>query len=313
MSSRLAPGLALLALSACGRPESLTTTEPASTSSPDDTSTSENPDPSDVSDPGPTTSGTTAGDDTTGGSAPTTVDPSTTDPSTTDPTADPSTTTGTNPDACAATADCDGGFCWFDYVDRTPAPSDFTCHDVCVDDMGGGNAESAWCLDAGSCCSADSACNPMGYCVPAGETTGGDTDTDTDTDGEIDAMLAIQNLSVFGNCKPVPPSDPVAVTWDLDIDNTLGAADVTATVFKAMLVYTPGDEQFVQQIKVAPSMLGPVPAAMLVSTPMSKTSVLNDLPMDCDRCGDMVRLDLTFKIDGVEVPVTAEATMECAL
>ncbi len=309
--------VALLLACTPGGSDTTTTSNDESTSSDEDSSS--DPDPSD---PDPTTSGGTT---TTAGT--TTGTPGTTTDATTGETTDPSTTTGGG-EACLGTAECGDGYCWFDYVMSTPTMDDFTCHDVCVDDAGGGNSEQAWCFDNGACCNPDAECDMMGYCVPGGgETTTGETEGTTGetegtsgetTDGEttegtggVTPLLSISDLVITANCQPMVPMDPVKAMWSLDVDNTMGDAEVTATVSKSSLTYTPGMGEFIQQIKVVPAMIGPVAAMEMASTPMSKMSAINNLPEDCSRCDDTVRLDLTFTVDGMDVPVSAEAMLEC--
>lgn len=315
-------------LSACGTDPATTTVandESSSSDEGDDEDSNEASNP-----PDPTTSGggtTTTGDDTTTSQTSTTTGETSTGGTTTD---DPSTTTG-GAAGCMATAECDAGFCWFDYAGETPMEDEFTCHDVCVDDMGAGNSEDAWCLDAESCCTANSECNPMGYCVPAGadtdtdtDTTGdtdtdtdtgttGDTDTDTDTDtGGFLPLLTISELNVFANCQPMVPADPVAASWSLDVDNSGGDVELTAVLTKATITYTPGMGEFVQEIKATPGMIGPVAKMAKTMTPMKKTMAVNNLPNDCDRCGDPVTLELTFDVDGMDTIVLKDAMLACA-
>lgn len=309
----------VLACSPAGS-DTTTTSNDESTSSAEDSSS--DPDPSD---PDPTT---TAGTTTSAGT--TTTAPGTTTDAATGETTDPSTTGGA--ESCLASAECGDGYCWFDYVDTTPTMDQFTCHDVCVDDAGGGNSEMAWCIDAASCCSPDAECDAMGYCVPApeettdGETTSGETEgttgegttgegtTGETTNGEtggVTPLLAISDLVITANCQPMVPADPVKAMWSIDVDNSMGDAEVTAMVTKSSLTYTPGMGEFIQQIKVAPGVVGPVAAMEMSSTPMAKMSAINNLPEDCSRCDDPVRLDLTFTVDGMDIPLFADGVLEC--
>jgi hypothetical protein len=326
----------LLLAAACGDSgnTTMTTVGDDSTTFPQ---TSSDDDPSNSSDPNPTTdNGTsTSGTTTTGTTGP--------EP-TTDPTTGPDTTTATTgpaPTMCMATGECDGGFCWAFYDPMLMGPGAFECQGVCIDTQGGGNADDAWCIDDAGCCEAGAVCGMDGYCtLPPPETTtdtdtettdtdtdtttgdtdtgtstgtGTDTDTDTDTDtGGLLPLIGVTGLSVFGNCMPAVPPDPVDAKWVVTVDNTTGDAEITAMLTKATLTYEPGMTEFVQGIDVDPTMIGPVPAMMKKMGMMAKTAAQMNLPNDCTRCGKPVKLDLTFDVGGDVVAASAEVMMACA-
>ncbi|MBL9100150.1 MAG: hypothetical protein JNL82_04275 [Myxococcales bacterium] len=327
MQHRGLPYLSLVLLAAaCGPSDSNLTTGVSETTTFGDSSSSGGDEPD------PTTSGDSTGPvGTSEGGSTGPVDPSTS--SSTGP--DPGTTGGA--DECMASGECMGGYCWADFVPETMMPGTFTCHDVCVDNMGEpGNAEDVWCIDDASCCDMGASCNDMGYCVPAPAMTTGDTDTDTDTEGTgstgdtegtgtdtdtdtdtdtgggVLPILGVTGLSVFANCQPAVPPDPVTAKWTLTVDNTAGDVEANLIVTKATLTYEPGMGEFVQQINADPTAIGPVPKNGKSMAMMEKTGAVDNLPNDCGRCGKDVALELTVDVDGTEAKVGATAMMGCA-
>ncbi len=298
------------------------TNDPSNSTVPTTTTPTTEPDPT-TSSSSTTTDGTTGGDTTT-------ADPSAS--SSTGEDTDPGPTT-----ACMLTDECaEGEACWAPYDPNTMGPGDFTCKAECVDDKGDGNSEDAWCSDDASCCSPDATCDQTGYCLGGGggESTGTDTDTDTDTGtsgtdteasstgdsstGDTDTgggllpTITLTGFVVTGNCMPQVPNDPIVAKWSAVFDNSNGVVDLTAIVSAATLTYDPGANEFVQDISVSPTSSGVVMASKSVTKAMTKTAALDDLPMDCSQCGNMVELEILFDVSGVPVIATAEAELTCA-
>jgi hypothetical protein len=311
--SRAAP---LVLVIACGTPTE-NTTDPSGTSS-GESSSSEGPPP----DPTTTTATTAAestGDTTTSGTTEVTATTAATE----------DTTTG-GALMCETTIDCEKGeSCWAVF-DGEMGP--FTCHAECVDDMGGGNSESQWCADDFACCTPGAVCDEEGYCVAGGDTdttgtetgtetdtgtgtetdtgTTGDTDTDTDTGGVLPS-ITIEGLQVTADCMPIVPDDPIVAAWTTKFDNTGGAVEFTADVTKATLTYSPGNGEFVQEIKVSPTTSGVVGVDKIVSKDMKKTGAITALPDDCGQCGKPVALEIVFDVDGADVAASAEVELQC--
>ena len=319
---------ALLAL-ACNIEIGATATA-SDTSTGDNTTTTGEP-PAPTSE-GPGTSSSTTDPDATTTDATTTNTPTTTEG-----------TTGPGAVVCMVTGECaEGEFCHAPWDARAEAVGEFTCQAECVADKGAGNSADVWCGDDDACCTAGAACDEMGYCVAGLPETTGDTGTetdtsgtdtsgtdtddtdgttgstgstgstgDTDTGGGLLPLISLGGLEVTANCQPAVPPDPIKAKWTATFDNKAGAAEVMAEATGASLIFSPGNDEFVQGITVTPTSSGAVAPGQTANVAMTKTVALVDLPMDCEQCGKSVALEVVFDVDGQDITATADATLEC--
>ena len=118
----------------------------------------------------------------------------------------------------------------------------------------------------------------------------------------------IQNLSVFGNCQPIVPPDPIIVAWTSVVT---GATSSSATLVSAVLTLS-GFRTITQTLTVMPTA---VPLTNGAGSAAQQKTAGDPAPGTVcgEVCGSNARLDVTLSDGGTQFSATATGTYLCAL
>jgi hypothetical protein len=118
----------------------------------------------------------------------------------------------------------------------------------------------------------------------------------------------IQNLSVFGNCQPIVPPDPIRVSWTSVVT---GASSSSATLVSAVLTLS-GFRTITQTLTVTPTA---VPLTNGAGSAAQQKTAGDPAPGTVcgEVCSSNARLDVTLDDGGVQFSATATGIYSCAL
>jgi hypothetical protein len=189
-----------------------------------------------------------------------------------------------------------------------------------TDEEDAGGADAAAAMDAGGATDAGPETD-AGDTTDAGpETDAGDaTDAGPETDAgssmdagpsldaSTDAVITLSDVTVYANCMPSVPPDPINAFWTANVTGATGSA---ATLASATLSVT-GPPSFTQTLTVD------VPTISLSggsgSQEQRKTGADRDPPGTCGMlCDSNYTLELTYMVDGASVVVSESGTLTCA-
>lgn len=127
--------------------------------------------------------------------------------------------------------------------------------------------------------------------------------TDTPATDAAAITVEIRDFSAFGNCMPIVPPDPIVATWTVVV---AGASGSSASFESGTLTFT-GGEVVPVAVDVPTFALtgGAAMQAQRRNAGVIKVSA-------CTLCGMGVRLDASYRVDGVSFPVVANGNYECA-
>jgi len=133
-------------------------------------------------------------------------------------------------------------------------------------------------------------------------------DAGTPADAATEAVITLDDVTVYANCMPIVAPDPIITVWTANVSGAVGSL-ATLTDAKLTLTGTP-----------------PVSQTLTVDTPtiplsggsgsqtQRKTGADADPPSGCTTLcsGRTYTLELTYTVDGASVVVTDSGAFSCA-
>lgn len=142
-------------------------------------------------------------------------------------------------------------------------------------------------------------------------TTGEGSTGSSTTGGGSALMLGMGDAVIFANCMPIVPPDPVHATWTLFLDNSGGVAPANVAIKGVSMVFDPDGVMDAHAISVTPTQFGPIAPGEVLMAMLTKEVVPGGLP-GCSHCGEKVRFDFEWEVDGGPISGSYEDTLECA-